>query len=133
MLRRCGLGQFGIEPEDREIETTESQYQDGVLQPEASAPAADSGLPSLPSSSELAEARRQPLQQTQAQTNPNESQSRSDAPPSEIPDKTDPTVSEERSLPPLRETLLEGPPDPRRHRSAPLKDRLPTPSHPPRP
>ena len=108
--------QSGVEPKDNEIETTESKYQDGELLPEsnpAAIAAAANPLPALrtPASELHPETRTTPeelLAEAPPETIPAEVENNPDSPPLET-DQPDPTVSEESSLPPLRETLLEGP------------------------
>ena len=95
--------QHGIEPRDGEIETTESQYQDGELVPPSPLSPAARGAASPPSSktNEV-----QSTAQAELQERPLERDKPVENPPVE---ESEPTVSEERSLPPPRETLLEGP------------------------
>lgn len=101
--------QYGIEPRDAEIETTESQYQDGELTDTAPLSPAAQGPPSSASSESPLSA---PSHEAQSSTQ-NELQNRPleiDNPPEAPPiDESEPTLSEERSLPPSRETLLQGP------------------------
>jgi len=101
--------QFGIEPKDGEIETTESRYQDGKLLPAAPTDPFPAGSPSSPSPASAQQLDRRAVAEADPQTKPVENSSPADAPPVETTDTSEPTLSEERSLPPARETLLVGP------------------------
>jgi hypothetical protein len=85
--------QAGIDPEDREIETTVSDYQDGEIanDPSTASQTSPSPVPPVPDTP------------TPAPTEP--------APPRETAMKTPetPGPDEIRSVPPIREKLLEGP------------------------
>lgn len=100
--------QRGVEPRENEIETTESRYQDGVLNPAPSHPAtapAPIAPPLNPSPAPLAEP---PTQASDAQ--PQADPTRVTESVAELADPTpsqDPI--EEPTPPPARDTLLDGP------------------------
>lgn len=83
--------QAGIEPEDREIETTESDYQDGELVNDPSPAAQATPEPPTPMAEPSPPSENTPPRETTAKS----------------PDQPGP--DEMRSVPPLREKLLEGP------------------------
>ena len=109
--------QSGIEPRENEIETTESRFQDGELTPsEPTPPNPDdlAGNPSPASQPSPLEPGVEPtpldsVTETPPETTPLEAKTNPQSPPLENTELKDPTISEESSPPPARETLLQGP------------------------
>lgn len=108
--------QSGIEPRENEIETTESQYQDGKLIPATPSNPAIAALTSLPSAAPDSTP-HQPItdatpREPSAAVPLDTPIATTDNNPESLPAETeqlDPTMSEESSLPPPRESLLDGP------------------------
>ncbi|MGA0898857.1 MAG: hypothetical protein ACO3SO_00465 [Luteolibacter sp.] len=102
--------QSGVQAKPGEIETTESRYQDGELIPatpgakSAAAPVSPaSPLQPTTRSSPPREAAQNPPEKTLAETR------KSPDSPALQSSRSNPTISEESSPPPRRETLLDGP------------------------